>query len=354
MAADTLRRMSETAARILVLIALTVVAVWALNTVRTVVVPVVLAVFVVALVLPLVDALRSRGVGRTLATTIVFLGGGAALTGLVLLLAPPTVRGVGELGDSIGKLGHDLQNLAARFGLGDRELAELIRRGREQLGKQGEHLATEAIAGARTAGEIVVGLVLTVILAIYFVHGGDRLVSWLRELVPDSTGRRIEHAGGIVLAVVGRYVRGVAIVGFVDAFFIGMALWILGVPIALPLAVLTFLGAFLPIVGAFTAGLLAAVVALVAKGWLVAVVVVAVTVLVQQLEGHILAPQIYGRALDLPAVVILLSIAVGTVWAGILGAFLAAPVAAVLVTLIREVRAPRHAPPPGATRAAPA
>ncbi|MFD2354948.1 AI-2E family transporter [Nonomuraea ferruginea] len=85
-----------------------------------------------------------------------------------------------------------------------------------------------------------------------------------------------------------------------DAFFIGTALWILGVPIAVPLAVLTWVGAFLPIVGAFTAGLLAAVVAFVAKGWLIALIVVGVTVLVQQIEGHVLAPQIYGKALDLP------------------------------------------------------
>ncbi|GAA2802842.1 hypothetical protein GCM10020219_087830 [Nonomuraea dietziae] len=140
----------------------------------------------------------------------------------------------------------------------------------------------------------------------------------------------------MVFDVVGRYIRGVAIVGVVDGFFIGIALWILGVPIALPLAVLTFAGAFLPVVGAFMAGLLAAVVAFVAKGWLVALVVVAVTVLVQQIEGHVLAPQIYGKALDLPGAVILIAITLGSVLAGITGAFLAAPVTSVVVALLRH------------------
>jgi predicted PurR-regulated permease PerM len=134
----------------------------------------------------------------------------------------------------------------------------------------------------------------------------------------------------------------VAIVGAVDAVFIGTALWIMGVPIALPLAVLTFVGAFLPVVGAFLAGLLAAVVAFVAKGWLIALIVIAVTVLVQQLEGHVLAPQIYGKALDLPGAVILLAIAVGSVVSGIIGAFLAAPLVSVIVALIRS----RQAVPP--------
>lgn len=154
---------------------------------------------------------------------------------------------------------------------------------------------------------------LAVILSIYFVHGGDRLFHWLLQLAPAAARPRLAETGRLIYSVIGRYIRGIAVVGAVDGFFIGIALWILGVPLALPLAVLTFIGAFLPVVGAFLAGLLAAVVALVAKGVFVALIVVAVTVAVQQIEGHVLAPQIYGKALDLPGAVILVAIAVGSV-----------------------------------------
>jgi predicted PurR-regulated permease PerM len=189
-----------------------------------------------------------------------------------------------------------------------------------------------------TAAEIVIGAVLAFVLSIYLTHGGGTLLRWLSDLAPVRARPGIMSSVKIAFDVVGRYIRGILVVGFVDAFFIGVSLWVLGVPLAIPLAVLTWVGAFLPLVGAFTAGLLAAIVAFVAKGWVVALIVVAITVAVQQIEGHVLAPQIYGRALDLPGAVILVSIAVGATVGGIVGAFFAAPVASVAVALLRQTR----------------
>ncbi|GAA4577115.1 AI-2E family transporter [Planotetraspora kaengkrachanensis] len=329
-----LRRVSATAGRLLLVFALVAVIVWALYVVRTVAISMVFAVFISALLLPPARWLRTRGLNRALSTATVFFGGLVFVAGLFALLVPPTVSGLSELSTSVDKATANLQSLAAAVGLNEAKLADLVTQVREYLSHQGGQIASGALAGARTVGEIVVGTVLAFILAIYLVHGADRLATWITDLTPRHRAP-ILTTGRVVFDVVGRYVRGVAIVGFVDAFFIGTALWILGVPIALPLAVLTFVGAFLPVIGAFLAGLLAAVVAFVAKGWLVAVIVIAVTVLVQQLEGHVLAPQIYGRALELPGAVILVVIAVGGVVAGIIGAFLAAPVASVIVALIR-------------------
>ncbi|GII41280.1 AI-2E family transporter [Planotetraspora phitsanulokensis] len=329
-----LRRVSVTAGRLLLVLALVAVILWLLYVVRTVAISVVFAVFISALLLPPARWLRARGLNRALSTATVFFGGLVFVAGLVALLVPPTVSGLSELSTSVDKATANLQSLAASFGLNEAKLADLVTQFREYISHQGGQIASGALAGARTVGEIVVGAVLAFILAIYMVHGADRLATWITDLAPRHRAP-ILTTGRVVFDVVGRYVRGVAIVGFVDAFFIGSALWILGVPIALPLAVLTFVGAFLPVIGAFLAGLLAAVVAFVAKGWLVAVIVVAVTILVQQLEGHVLAPQIYGRALELPGAVILVVIAVGGVVAGIIGAFLAAPVASVIVALIR-------------------
>lgn len=322
--------------RALGVIALVAVILYCLTVVRTVAISVILGIFITTLLLPPARWLRARGMNRGLSTTLVCVGGLVLAGALFALLVPPTVSGLAQLHSSVGTALNDLHGLAGRLGIDDSQLNKWLTQGRDYISQQGQQIATGALAGAKTIGEILIGAVLAVILSLYFVHGGDRLFQWLTDLAPVAARPRMRETGDVVFDVVGRYIRGVAMVGVVDGFFIGLALWILGVPIALPLAVLTFIGAFLPVVGAFMAGLLAAVVAFVAKGWLVALIVIAVTVLVQQIEGHVLAPQIYGRALDLPGAVILVAITLGSVIAGITGAFLAAPVASVIVALIRN------------------
>ncbi|MEU6720015.1 AI-2E family transporter [Nonomuraea sp. NPDC046802] len=323
--------------RLLGWVAVIAVAGFCLYHVRTVALSIVIGLFLTALLLPPARWLRSRGLNRALSTAIVFVGGILLAAALVALLVPPTADGVTQLRSSVGKALGGLHDLAIRLGLSNQQF---MARAKEYLSSQGRQIANGALAGVRTVGEIVVGAVLAVILSVYFVHGGDRLFRWLVSLAPVSARTRLTGAGTLAFWVIGRYIRGVAIVGVVDAFFIGMTLWILGVPIALPLAVLTFVGAFLPMVGAFLAGLLAAVVAFVAKGWLVALIVVAVSVAVHQIEGHVLAPQIYGKSLDLPGAVIIVAIAVGSLVAGVAGAFLAAPAASLLVNLRRASLAP--------------
>ena len=130
------------------------------------------------------------------------------------------------------------------------------------------------------------------------------------------------------------YVRGIAMVGLVDAILIAVGLLIIGVPLVVPLAFLTFVAAFLPLVGAFVAGALAALVALVTKGLTAALIVVGIALLVQQLEGHLLAPLLLGRAVALHPVVIILALAAGSILGGIIGAFLAVPIAAAVVTAV--------------------
>ncbi|MFC5817310.1 AI-2E family transporter [Nonomuraea harbinensis] len=309
------------------------VVLYCLTHVGTVVLSIIVGLFVAALLAPPARWLMRRGLGRSLATVITFVGGLLLAGGLFALLVPTTVSGLAELRASVGTVLEQLHALAANFGL---DFGDLVAQGRRWVEQRQQQITTGAVAGVRTATEIIVGAVLAVILGIYFVHGGDRLFHWLTGLFPARARQRLREAGPVAFGVIGRYIRGVAIVGAVDALFIGTALWILGVPIAVPLAVLTWVGAFLPIVGAFTAGLLAAVVAFVAKGWLIALIVVGVTVLVQQIEGHVLAPQIYGKALDLPGAVILIAIAVGSLLFGIAGAFLASPVASVIVALLNR------------------
>lgn len=333
---DVLTRTSDTAWRVLVVGAFAALILWGLSFVNVVVIPALLATFVAALLMPPAQWLRRRGIGRALSTTIVILGGLALLAGFVTLLVPPTVSGIDQLASSIDQTVTRLQDFAASLGLDERQLSQLIEQGRQQITSSSERLLTGALAGAVVVGEVLVGLVLTAVLTIYFVHGGDRLVQWSAGLAPSGSRPAILSTCRVIWDVVTRYVRGIAVVGLFDAVLFGLALWALRVPIALPLAVLTFIGAFLPFVGAFLSGMLAAMVAFVAGGPLVALAVVGAAVVVQQVEGHVLAPQIYGRALALPPVIVIVAIGVGSVVGGILGAFLAAPVAAVLVALIHN------------------
>ncbi len=165
-------------------------------------------------------------------------------------------------------------------------------------------------------------------------------VSFVAAVVPLARGR-VEAIGESVWRVAGAYVRGLAVVATVDAVFIGLALALIGVPLVVPLAVLTFFAAFIPLVGAVTAGAAAAMVALVSEGVVDALLVVAAVTLVQQLEGDLLYPVVVGRTVALHPVVILLAVTVGAVLGGIIGAFIAVPLVAIVAAVVPIARG-RH------------
>jgi predicted PurR-regulated permease PerM len=173
------------------------------------------------------------------------------------------------------------------------------------------------------------GLVLMIVVLFFFLKDGPRIWGFLLRPFEGESLSRARRVGDKAVATLGSYVRGTAAVAAVDAIGIGIGLAILQVPLAVPLAVLTFVLAFIPLVGATVAGILAALVALVANGPLSALLVVGVVVLVNQLEGNFLQPVLMGRALKLHSLVILLALTIGTVVSGILGAILAVPIAAV-------------------------
>ena len=192
-----------------------------------------------------------------------------------------------------------------------------------------------ALAGVGAVASFVTGLVLMIVVLFFFLKDGPVIWRFLLRPFQGVALQRAERIGTKVVETFGSYVRGTASVALVDAIGIGIGLVILQVPLALPLAVLVFLLSFIPLVGATVAGILGALVALVANGPLSAVLVVGVVVLVNQLEGNFLQPVLMGRALKLHALVILLALTVGTVLSGILGAVLAVPLAAVAWGIIK-------------------
>jgi predicted PurR-regulated permease PerM len=321
--------------RFLVILAALAVLVYVLILLRVIVLPVIIALFAATLLVPPVNWLRSRGWPHGAAVGAVFGGSLIVLVGIVMLLVPLISNDIGSVRNQAVEGVDELQAYIERppFNLTEARLSDLVQQAQERLQANSSGITTRVVSSAVLAGEIITGLILTLVLLFFFVKDGERIGGFFLNVAGDGNREDLREMGQRAAIAVSHYFRGVAIVGLVDGFFIGLGLVIMRVPFAVPLAFLTFIGAFLPLVGAFIAGALATLVALVAKGPVAALVVIAITLAVQQLEGHILAPVVLGRSVKLHPIVILLALGAGSILGGIVGAFLAVPIAAVLVAV---------------------
>lgn len=346
-AGDLLRVAADAAWRILVVGVVAGLLVYALTLLSVVTLPLIIAVFLTALLMPLANWLRRpnlirrRGFGRGSSTTITMLVALAIYSGVVTLIVTPAIASFDDLVASVNSAVSQLQTMALPFGLDPALLTEAIDSAWEQVQSLITENSNQVLSGAWTAttavSRVVLGIVLIIVLTIYFVHSGDKLMDWIASLLPVGSRPVLRHSAGVSYEVMGNYVRGVALVGVIDAIGIGIALILLiDTSLAIPLIVLTFVGAFLPIIGAFLSGLLAVLVALVTENWVVALIVLGAVLLVQQLESNVFAPRIYGRALELPSAVVLVVVTVGGILGGVAGLFLATPIAAVLAALLRN------------------
>jgi predicted PurR-regulated permease PerM len=201
------------------------------------------------------------------------------------------------------------------------------------------------LSTAATVGEVFAGIALALFALIFFLYDGPRIWRFLLRLAPRARRERVDAAGLRAFASLVGYVRATVLVAFVDAIGIGLGLFVVGVPLAVPLAALVFLGAFLPIVGAVLTGGIAVLIALVANGPVPALVVLGVVLGVMQLESHVLQPLLLGRAVSLHPLAVVLAVAAGVVISGITGALLAVPLLAVLNTAVRSFSAPTEQRP---------
>lgn len=307
---------------------------------RTVLLPVLAALFLSTALYPPAKWLRDRGWPRALAATAVVAGSLLLVVGVLAALAP-------RVGDEVADLDVNVEGGVERvtdwlvdgpFGLSEGRVATWRERAEEQLRDVGGGLVGGVFGGAFLLLEILAGILLTVVVLFFFVKDGDRLFAWGVRLFPERNRRSVEEVGAIAWETVGGYLRGVAFVAFVDAVLIGLALLVIGVPLVLPLALLTFVGGFFPFVGAIFAGFVATMVALFAEGFLPALLVVAATIAVQQVEGNVLQPYVVGRAVALHPLAVLLAVAVGGIVWGIPGAALAVPFVAVSARAASHLR----------------
>ena len=319
-------------------------------TLRVVVVPVLIALLLAAATWPVIAWLGRHGVPRAIAVLLTLLTGLAALGGVFTLVGTAVAEQWAELRatalEGFGQLENALADLP--FGLQPGDLDTLLARAGRAV--QGTQLQSGVLTGATAAVELLTGVVLMLFVLFFMLKDGDSIWAFAREQLPAGTLRNVDAVASNAIGVLGGYVRGTAVIALVDAVLIGLALVLLGVPLALPLALVTFIASFVPIVGAISAGALAAVVALVLNGPVNALLVVLAIVVVQQVESNLLAPLVHGHNLHLHPVAVLLAIAAGTIAAGIVGAILAVPLAAVAwgaVVVLRRQRA--EAAGPGST-----
>jgi len=328
--------------RLLVILAAVAALLWLMWRLQVIVVPLALAVILTALLLPAVDRLDLWRMPRGGAVALVLLGGLSVFGGIMTFVVSQFISGLPDLVEQVTR---SIDNATRWLIDGPLHLS------REQIDNAGdtaiaalrdnqERLTTGALSTAATLTEIIAGALLMLFTLIFLLYGGRNIYDFLTKIVPAHTRNRVRDAGRAGFGSLIGYVRATFLVALVDAVGIGAGLAIIGVPLALPLASLVFLGAFIPLVGAVLTGFLAVIVALLAKGFIYALIALGLIIAVQQLEAHVLQQLVMGRAVSIHPLAIVLAISTGAVLAGIIGALLAVPLVAFLNSAVRVLAAP--------------
>jgi predicted PurR-regulated permease PerM len=339
-AGGRLRRVGETCLWTLVIAATAIATIWAAGQLRIVVLPVAMAVVLATFLWPATRRLRDLGLPRGAAATAVLGVAITALTALLGLVLPQTINEFGELdvGVSEGLATIEDWLVNGTLGLSPDQVDDVADSLREHAQASAGTVAGGALTGALLLTEIIAGVVIATVVLFFFLKDGDRIWNWVCGLVAAEHRDAVGEIGSRSWRALGAFLRGQALVALFDAVFIGLALVIVGTPLVLPLVVLTFFGAFIPIIGAFLAGAAAVLVALVFQGVTEALIVLAAIVVVQQIESNVFAPVIVGRSVKVHPLAILLGVTIGFTVGGIIGALVAAPLVAVGSTILAYLR----------------
>lgn len=313
---------------IIVVVAVAAV-VFAMTQLSVVIIPVVIALILASAFEPAMRWMRARGVPSLLATVLALLGILVVLGGVVWLIVNAVRSQFGELAEQATEGFDRVLEWVSTLPFAPTD--EQIQQARDAIVDflTSSQFGSGAIAGVSAAASFLTGLLLMVVVLFFFLKDGPRIWAFLLRPFEGAAYERGTRIGRRTVDTLGGYVRGTATVALVDAVGIGAVLAVLQVPLALPLAVLVFLLAFIPIVGATLAGALATLVALVATDPIVALIVLGAVIAVNQLEGNFLQPIVMGRTLRLHELVVLIALTIGTVLGGIVGAVLSVPIAAV-------------------------
>ena len=318
-----------------------------LVTLRFVALPVAVALLLTALLFPLTDGLRRIGLNSMAATWLTMLTAFAVLGITGWIVGVRANEEFPRLLEQVQTTARDLQNwlITGPLELRESQLADMVAEITRQLNEQRAAITGTLVTGAAVAIEVLAGLVLMLFVTFFLLKDGERIWSWFLKAF-GSARPRVDRAGRAAWRTLSHYVQGTVMVAAVHGVIMGIVLAGMGVPLWAPLAVLIFLASFIPIIGIFFAGGLATLVTLGAQGPIYALVFVGILVVEQQLENHVLQPLIVGRAVKFHPLAIIIVLAVGGVLAGITGAAVAVPIAAVLYRALPELRHEQAALPP--------
>lgn len=323
--------------RFLLMAAAIALTFWTLGQVAEALIPLLLALLIASVLYPVVSVLRRVGIPHGIGAIVSLLLGVALISGLVSLIAPSVVSQWPLLADQTVKGIRKVQNWAAGppLNIHDEQLNRYLGQLTDWLQGHSEDLVSIALDVSGSVSSGLVTLAMTLVIVFFMLKDGHKFVGWARKVVGRRGGFHVSELFTRLWNTLSGYIRTQAIVSMVDAVFIGGGLWLMKVPLAFPIAVLTFMAGFIPIVGAVAAGGVAVLVALVTGDVVQALLVLGLVILVQQLEGNILQPVLQSRVMELHPVVIILAVLLGGGWFGIIGAFLAVPVAAASAVVLR-------------------
>ncbi|MFJ8146341.1 AI-2E family transporter [Streptomyces sp. NPDC096048] len=342
-----LRTTARTSAELLLILVMLAVALWILGRMWPIVWPLIVGLLLTTLTWPSARFLRRHGWRPALAAAVVTVAFLLAVAGIVALIAVPMSSETDELTAGVVEGIARLRDWAAGppLNVDDSQITSALDSAMARVQDSIGSVVTTVATGLSTVVNGLITAVLGVFLMFFFLKDGPRFLPWLSRQLPGRLATDVPAVALRSWETLGSFVRSQALVGLLDAVFIGLGLWILGVPLVLPLAVLTFVSAFVPIVGALFAGFVAVLIALVSNGLTDALIVLAIIVVVQQLEGNVFQPIIQSRGLGLHAAVILLAVTLGGSLAGIIGSLLAVPVAALIAVVWNYVREQLSDPP---------
>ncbi|MCS4534959.1 AI-2E family transporter [Corynebacterium sp. HS2168-gen11] len=337
--ADGIRALASWSLRLLLIAAAAFMGWYVLSQVWRGILPVAFALIICTVLWPPVAAMRRIGFPKGLASFAAVLGALGSM-GFVLWVITPNIAGQSQTLyyqaiEAVQRLQLWLQG--PPFNLDSEQLADRVNAAAQWIQQQGGAIASEIFTGLGVATSVVVTGGIVAVLTFFFLKDGDNFLPWLRGVVGKRAGWHLTELLTRAWRTLSGYIRAQAIVSLADAVFIGIGLIILGVPMAFALAVLTFIAGFIPIVGAFVAGTLSVMIALVSLGVTKAIATLILVLLVQQIEGNILSPLLHSRAMNLHPVIVLISITIGGSLFGIIGAFLAVPTAAMIAVLLRYI-----------------
>jgi putative heme transporter len=325
--------------RFIVIVVALLMVLWTLKFFVVVVFPVVIALFIAALAAPLVSLLERFYVPRKLAALLVVIGGVAILALLLTFVGQQVASSIdqlsGKVSDGLGEIRNWLQT--GPLDASDSQIDHWIENTQNYVQTQGKDLGRHASEVTATLGHIVAGFFIILFASYFFLADGHLIWAWVVRIFPRAARSRADSSGRVAWRSLTQFVRATVLVAGTDAIGIMVAALILHVPLVSAIGVIVFIGAFIPLIGAFLSGTVAVLVALVAQGPVVALLMLGGVVLVQQIEAHVLQPFLMGRFVSVHPLGVILAIATGAIVAGIVGALVAVPLAAALNSVVQHL-----------------